>query len=166
MSFFLSFPPTACSLKCYQCATSSEKDCDRNQTLEGCRDSSFHCATAMFTQVGNDGEVFGQTYMKRCLPLPFINNYCNTINQSGLVYNCSISSCKVDYCNGPTPTTSTVRTEFNTSPSEGTSQEPAATQEGPGARAGSPSAIFRSSAFGLIMTVFALGRILEICSVS
>jgi len=168
ISMVLAFCGCACSLKCYKCATSSEQKCERNQTLEGCADSSFHCATAMFSQVGQDGTLFSQTYMKRCLPLPVIQSYCASLNQSssGRLRNCSISSCDVDYCNGPTPTTTTVRTEVDTTTSEGTSQEPDTTQRGPGARAGSPSTVFTSSAVGLIMTVFALGKILDICSFS
>ena len=165
--FLFFFPPTACSLTCYQCATSSEKECERNQTLTKCvADPLFRCATAMFSQVGHDGQFFSHTYMKRCLPLAFINSYCKNVNNTGLLRNCSISSCDVDYCNGPTPTTPTVRTEVSTNTSEGTSQEPEATQQSPGARAGSPSTIFRSSAFDLIMTVFALGKILDIYSFS
>ena len=164
--FSFLFLSKACSLQCYECATSSEKECERNQTLTGCRDPLFHCATATFTRVGYDGNIFSQTYMKRCLPLSFINNYCNALNQSGLLHNCSISSCGVDYCNGPTPTTPTVRTEVTTVTNESTSQEPRATQKEPGARGGSPSTIFTSSAFGLVMTVFVLGKILEIYSAS
>ena len=163
----LFFPPTACSLTCHQCKTSSEKECERNQNLVECvADSSYHCTTAMFSQVGDDGKFFSHTYMKRCLPLAFINIYCKYINDSGLLRNCSISSCDVDYCNEPPPTTPTVRTEVGTNSSEGTSQEPEATQKGLSARAGSPSTIFRSSAFDLTMTVFALGKILVICSFS
>ena len=122
----------------------------------------------MYSQVGHDGTLFSHTYMKGCLPVPFINSYCKTVNQtfSGLLRNCSISSCDMNYCNGPTPTTPTVRTEATTNTSKGSSQEPEATQQGPSARAGSPSTIFRSSSFGLIMTVFALGKILDICSFS
>ena len=162
------FSPIACSLECYQCVTSSEKECERNQTLAGCRDSSFQCATAMYSQVGHDGTFFSHTYMKRCLPVPYINTYCKTVNNSfsGLLRNCSISSCGVNYCNGPTPTTPTVRTEATTNTSESTSREPEATQQGRGAKAGSPSTIFRSNAFGLILTVFALWKILDICSFS
>lgn len=168
VSVLLTFYGCACSLTCYQCVTSSEKECERNETIAGCVDSSFQCATAMYSQVGQDGTFFSHTYMKRCLPLAFINVYCKINNNtfSGRLRNCSISSCDVDYCNGPTPTTPTVRTEASTNTSEGTSQEPEATQQGPGARAGSPSTIFRSSAFCLITTVFALGKILDICSFS
>jgi len=169
LNFDFLFPPTARSLKCYQCATSSEKLCERNQTLKGCADPSFHCATAMYSQVGEDGTFFSQTYMKTCLPVPFFKTYCTSFNQTflGRLRNCSISSCEVDYCNGPTPTTPTVPTEVDTSTREGTtSQEPVPTQRDPGARAGSPSTIFTSNAFGLIMTVVALGKSLDICSFS
>lgn len=168
VSVLLAFCGCACSRTCYHCVTSSEKECERNQTQARCTHSFFHCATAMYSQVGHDGTFFSHTYMKRCLPLSFINTYCKTLNGtfSGRLRNCSISSCDVDYCNGPTPTTPTVRTEATTNTSEGTSQEPEATQQGPSARAGSPSAIFRSSAFGLIVTVLALGKILDICSCS
>lgn len=158
------FPSKACSLKCYKCATSSEKECERNQTLSVCEGASFHCATAMFSQVGFDGSILSQTYMKRCLPLAVIT--CDIFNKSGNLHNCSVSSCDVDYCNGPTPTTPTVRTEVTTITSEGTSQEPGSTPKKPVARAGGLSTISRSSTFVYTMTVFALGKILEICSAS
>lgn len=152
----------ACSLQCYRCATSSENECERNQTLSVCRDASFRCATAMFTQVGLDGSIFSQTYMKRCLPLAVIN--CDIFNQSGNLHNCSVSSCDVDYCNGPTPTTPTFRTEVTTINSEVTSRKPGSTPKKPVARAGGLSTVSRSSTFVFIMTIFALGKILEICS--
>ena len=134
-----------------------------------CANSSYHCATGMYSFVGHDGTFFGHTYMKRCFPLPVINAFCDNFNQSyaGRLRNCSTSSCDENFCNGPAPTTPAVRTEDSTNTSERTtSQEPDTTQQGPGARAGSPSTTFRSGSLGLIMTVFALGRILEICSFS
>ena len=39
LSFF--FSPTAYSLTCYQCKTSSEKECERNQTLVECMRCRF-----------------------------------------------------------------------------------------------------------------------------
>lgn len=151
LKWFFLILSTAYSLKCYNCVTSSEETCDRNQTLQECSNAQHQCATAMYTNVDNNGNFYSQTYNKRCLPLNFINNYCNIVNKSGLIHNCSISSCAEDYCNGPPPTTPTVPTVISTSPFEGTTQEPSTTEPKKEARSGSPSTNLTSSVFGLAM---------------
>lgn len=158
--FFLS---SAYSFQCYECAEGSKSECDRNQTLNMCKVASFHCATAMFTRSAND-----HTYMKKCLPLPYINNYCNAINGTlGPIYNCSISSCDRDYCNGPKPTTPTIPTVMNTSPTNNTTdQESTTASKRPNVNSGSRSTSFGSSTFGVIILALALDKIMNIWTVS
>lgn len=159
-TLLLAFCHCGNSLRCYKCVAGSESECNNNQTLSSCKDANQHCATAVYSRPKND-----HTYLKSCLPPQYINVYCKVANQTKPVYNCSISSCDKDYCNGPPPTTPTTiaTTVDNKSPTEGTNnRESTSSPEEPGTQSGSPSTTFGLSTLGITITSLAFWNILEI----
>ena len=162
------FFPIGKSLLCYECAASSESECNNNQTLTTCK-ANQHCSTAISSSLNNE-----HTYSKTCLPLQFIKKYCDIANKTepaGSVYNCSISSCDKDYCNGPPPTTpatiaatvTIAKTADYKIPTKDTNnQESTASPKDPTVWSGSPSTTFGLSTLGIIIVSLALWNILEI----
>ena len=162
------FFPIGKSLLCYECAASSESECNNNQTLTTCK-ANQHCSTAISSSLNNE-----HTYSKTCLPLQFIKKYCDIANKTepaGSVYNCSISSCDKDYCNGPPPTTpATIATtvtiaktaDYKIPTKDTNNQESTASPKDPTVWSGSPSTTFGLSTLGIIIVSLALWNILEI----
>ena len=163
------FFPIGKSLLCYECAASSESECNNNQTLTTCKDTKQHCSTAISSSLNNE-----HTYSKTCLPPQFIKKYCDIANKTepaGSVYNCSISSCDKDYCNGPPPTTpATIATtvtiaktaDYKIPTKDTNNQESTASPKDPTVWSGSPSTTFGLSTLGIIIVSLALWNVLEI----
>ncbi|CAH3103967.1 unnamed protein product [Pocillopora meandrina] len=169
-TLLLSFCRCGNTLLCYQCAAGSENECNNNQNLTSCKVASHLCTTAIYSHSNNE-----HTYSKTCLPPFFINGYCETVNKSRPVYNCSISSCDKDYCNGPPPTTpATIATTVtiattadNKIPTKDmNNQESTASPQYPTLRSGSPSTTFGLSTLGITIVSLALWNILEISYIS
>lgn len=151
-SIFLLFFCCVHSLKCYTCKATSAEECSASQNVTTC-DDRLRCAILTYDD-------HGFQYLKDCLWA----TYCDVRTN---VTNCTTQVCNEDYCNGPPPPTTAVKTSAagpnpSTTP---TTTEPDETGAPPSPRSHANRSL-TWSLYGMLVSVLAIGKMVETCNVS
>lgn len=151
-SIFLLFFCSVHSLKCYTCKATSAEECSASQNVTPC-DDRLRCAILTYDD-------HGFQYVKDCLWA----EYCNVGKN---LTNCTIQVCNEDYCNGPPPPTTAVKPSAagpnpTTTP---TTTEPDETGAPPSPRSHANRSL-TWSLYGMLVSVLAIGKMVETCNVS
>ncbi|CAH3179661.1 unnamed protein product [Porites evermanni] len=153
-SIFLLFFCRVHSLKCYKCTATSAEQCSASQNVTTCDDKLdgyLECGILTYDD-------HGFQYLKDCLWPKFCD---------GKQDNCTINVCNEDYCNGPPPPTTAVKPSAagpnpSTTP---TTTEADETRAPPSPRSNANRSL-TWSLYGMLVSVLAIGKMVETCNVS